>query len=139
MLLDARKDRVNDVGMRYALLVLVFLVGCGAPRSEPWVVSRLYFGLSSDAGPVTDEQFRDFLEQEVTVQFPAGLTRYQTEGQWRGADGVVRREPSAVIELVHLDSVASTAKLQAIIYLYKKRFHQESVLLIQGHPQVRFE
>ncbi len=114
------------------------LFGCGE-RKEPWVVSRLYFGLSSSAGPITEEQFGSFLDQEITPQFPAGLTRYRAEGQWRGSDGVVLREPSVVIEIVHLDSPESAAKLMAIIYLYKKHFHQDSVLLVQGHPQVRFE
>ena len=41
--------------------------------------------------------------------------------------------------LVTPDTTQKYAKIKAIIYLYKKRFQQESVLLIQGHPQVQFE
>ncbi len=127
--------------MRFSVLALLFclsLSGCGDQRRDPWIVSRLYFGLSSSAGPVTQEQFTAFLDQEITPQFPAGLTRLHAEGQWRGKDGVIQREPSEVIEIVHLESVECEAKLKAIIYLYKKRFAQESVLMIQGRPQVRF-
>jgi len=122
-----------------ALLMCVLFSGCAGEREPVWALSRLYFGLSSTAGPVTEEQFTAFMESEITPQFPAGLTRYHTHGQWRGQDGVVRREPSTVIEIVHIDSAESEAKLKAIVYLYKKRFHQESVLVVQGHPQVRFE
>ena len=122
-----------------ALLVCLMFSGCASERKPVWAVSRLYFGMSSSAGPITEEQFSAFLDIEITPQFPAGLTRYHADGQWRGKDGVVLREPSAVIEIVHLDSAESEAKLKAIVYLYKKRFHQESVLLMQGHPQVRFE
>lgn len=122
-----------------ALLLCLMFSGCAGEREPVWAVSRLYFGLSSSAGPITEAQFAAFLDSEITPQFPAGLTRYHTDGQWRGKDGVVLREPSTVIEIVHLDSAESEAKLKAIVYLYKKRFNQESVLLVQGHPQVRFE
>lgn len=126
--------------MRVVLGLLLFcvLTGCGG-RSGGWVLSRLYFGLSSPQGPVAEEQFAAFLDQEITPRFPDGLTRYRAEGQWRGADGAVLRESSVVVEIAHPESAANAAALAAIIAAYKQRFHQEAVMLVQDHQQVRFE
>jgi hypothetical protein len=125
-----------------ALLVLLLagvMAGCGGPRGGAWMVSRLYCGLSSPAGPVTAAQFDAFLAEEVTPRFPAGLTVYHADGQWRGASGAVEREPSMVIEVVHPGTAEDGARIAAIIRLYKARFHQESVLLLEDRPRVRFE
>ena len=50
---------------------------------------------------VSEEQWMEFLGGVVTPLFPAGLTSWRVEGQWRDASGAVVREPSYIVELLH--------------------------------------
>jgi hypothetical protein len=129
--------------MRMRLLLLLpctlACVACGPSRAEPgMVLDRLYFGLSSPAGEVSDARFDEFLAAEVTPRFPDGLTRYEARGQWRGKSGEVARERSVVVELAFPDTPANRAGIDAIVAAYRARFDQESVMVVEEHPDVRF-
>lgn len=113
-----------------ALAAAVLLAGCAAPAATPGcaerTVERLYFGLATPAGEVGEDEWRRFVDAEITPRFPDGLTIVEARGQWRGADGRVLRESSRVVEIVH-DGEAE-ARLAEIVARYKARFRQESVL-----------
>lgn len=72
---------------------------CGSAAAQ--VRTTLYFGLSKQKGSVSELEWQMFLRDEVTTRFPAGLTVWEAEGQWRGADGVIGHERSKVLLLVH--------------------------------------
>ncbi len=99
-----------------------------APLGAPYLRTTLYFGLNRKIGSVTEGQWKSFLRDEVTPRFPKGLTVWEADGQWRGADGHIGRERAKVLLLVHEDSREVTAALTAIIEAYKHKFEQESVL-----------
>ena len=88
----------------------------------------LYFGLARPAGTVSEAEWQAFVRDEVTPGFPEGLTAWEVDGQWRGADGVVIRERSKVLLLVHRDTPAAQEAVRALIARYKQAFEQESVL-----------
>jgi hypothetical protein len=50
------------------------------------------------------------------------------DGQWRTGAGVILRERSKVLLLVHADSAEARAAIEALIARYKALFEQESVL-----------
>lgn len=59
-----------------------------AAPSESWVDTKLYFSLGPADHPeqgVCEEQWRDFLDKEVTPRFPDGLSVIDIYGQWHGA------------------------------------------------------
>lgn len=118
-------------------LGLALLGGCAVHPGHQ-VLSKLYFGLSYAGGSVSETDFDRFLDTCVTPRFPAGFTRYDTEGRWRGAAGETVREKSAVVEIVHVSGRKEEASIQQIIDLYKRSFSQESVLLVEESPQVKF-
>ena len=60
--------------------------------------TELYFGTAMPDGAVTDEEFRAFIDREVTPRFPDGLTVLEAEGQFRGADGILVKERSFVLD-----------------------------------------
>jgi len=64
----------------------------------------------------------------VTPRFPDGFTSWRAEGQWRGTNGSIVREPSVVLEIVHRPTAAADSAIVAIASEYKRRFHQEAVL-----------
>lgn len=111
----------------------------GQIQSQPSLVEdTLYFGLSTPQGPVTPSQWNAFLSQEVTPRFPDGLTAWDAKGQWKDSKGSIGKEPTKVLMLIHPDSDAEDKAIQAIIDIYKRVFHQESVMRVKSRPQVSF-
>ena len=116
-----------------AVLVLGFLVAAGAQSPLPAPLSaatapaalvrtELYFGRIA---PVDWDQF---LSQVVTPRFPDGLTWYDSHGQWQNPTGIVTKEDSCVLILLHAPTAEKDRYVQEIRDEYKTRFHQQSVL-----------
>ncbi len=130
-------------GALVALLVLL-LSGCASlPRAgaevERYQLDRLYFGRAiSDTGMVSDSAWTVFVRDVVTPRFPAGITSWRGEGQWRSSTGAVVREPSVVLEIIHPPSEDAEAALRAVILEYKQRFHQEAVLRVTTEVRAGF-
>jgi hypothetical protein len=132
--------------VRVALMLLaIALTGCATrPTSgctsgaNPSVVEMLYFGTATPDGTVSDEQWAAFLRDEVTPRFPDGLTHWHANGQWRGADGVIVREGSHVLQLLHDADRSVDAAIAAIVASYKSRFRQEAVLRVTSSACASF-
>lgn len=100
---------------------------CGA-ASAPQVRTTLYFGLQRPKGAVSELEWQIFLRDEVTKHFPAGLTVWEAQGQWRSPTGTIDHERSKVLLLVHPDTAAARQAINAVIRSYRKAFDQQSVL-----------
>jgi len=96
------------------------------------VAERLYFGRNiTDTLGVTDSAWAVFLKDVVSSRLPDGFTVWKAEGQWRGADGRSRREPTFVLEVVHpARAPAIDSAIVGIIAEYKRWFRQEAVLRV---------
>ncbi|HEV8398375.1 MAG TPA: DUF3574 domain-containing protein [Gemmatimonadales bacterium] len=122
--------------MRPGLFVIGLLAACApaiqSPGLEPAVSERLYFGRNiGDTLGVSDSAWAVFVTDVVSARLPRGFTFWKAEGQWRGADGRPRREPSFVLEVVHpARSAEFESAVLAIITEYKKQFHQQAVLRV---------
>lgn len=102
----------------------------------PHVQVRLFFGLSTPTGPVSEADWSRFLHDVVTPRFPRGLTVLHADGQWQsqGTAGV-QHEPSQVVEIVD-DSSDIGGRIAEIVAIYRERFRQESVLVTRGSVDV---
>ena len=95
------------------------------------VETRLFFGLGrKDAPPVSEAEWQDFLDKEVTPRFEEGLTVLDADGQYLGMDGTLIQEESRVLILIYNGNEARSRDIEAIRDAYKARFDQESVLRI---------
>jgi hypothetical protein len=100
---------------------------------------ELLFGLGKQGGgEVSEEEWRAFLETEVTPRFPDGLTVVAAHGQWRARSGEVAREPSRVLVIWYRREADSEAGIEAIRQAYKAQFQQESVMRVDGTSCVSF-
>lgn len=100
----------------------------------------VYFGRNRPGGgTVGDAEWQGFLEQVVTPRFPAGLTVVQATGQWQGQSGVVERERSEIVTLLHDGAEAARRAVAEIAAEYKRRFQQEAVLRERAPTCARFE
>lgn len=119
------------------LLFPVCMCGCATkpigplPGCTPQIMTRMYFGLHSPQGEVSEPQWKSFLADQITPLFPSGLTVLSGNGQWRSAQGTVVPEESRIVEIVHQNEAGVAGKIKAITQLYKSSFSQESVLVLQ--------
>ncbi|WP_055703340.1 DUF3574 domain-containing protein [Streptomyces silaceus] len=111
-------------------------------RGKPFTETRLFFGTERpDGGPaVTDKQFMDFIDKEVTPGFPDGLTIQDGRGQWRDSNGKIERERS--YELILLYPTTEARKRDVLIEEirsdYEKAFAQDSVARLDERTRVDF-
>jgi hypothetical protein len=101
-------------------------------RSVTFARTELFFGTARPDGVVSKEEFRMFVDHEVTPRFPDGLTVIEAAGQFTGADGVLVKEDSFVLVLLYPIETANEShrRIERIRRLYRKQFQQESVLRV---------
>jgi hypothetical protein len=102
---------------------------CGGLPGRPMLLATLYFGRDiADGAMVSDRDWEDFLDAEVTPRFPDGFTVTDGKGQWLDPDTrALVRETSKVLLVITPSSPASLGKLDEIATAYKRRFHQQAV------------
>ena len=111
---------------------------CQAP-ARAMVRTEMLFGASRpDGRTVSDAEWVDFLDNDVTPRFPAGLTVLRGHGQWRGGDGGLVREQSRVLVIWHEPTDRTETDIEAIRAAYKRRFDQESVMRVESVSCVSF-
>jgi hypothetical protein len=127
-----------------------------APRHDPFVAAGpavacaagdsalvrdvVYFGRNRPGGgTVSDTEWQAFLDQVVTPRFPNGFSVVEAAGQWRGRSGVVERERSAMVTVLHSGSEADRRAVATLAAEYKRRFSQEAVLRERAPICARFE
>jgi hypothetical protein len=92
-------------------------------------LERLYFGRNiADTAVVSDSAWTTFVRDVLTPRFPEGATVFNASGQWLAPNGVLVREPSWVVELLHPATRESETRVQNVIDAYKTRFAQQAVL-----------
>lgn len=113
---------------------------CTRPGSKPMLVVEMAFGRNVKGGPgVSDADWSQFQTETLTRQFPDGLTAMDAIGQW--ADPRAKRlvtEPSKWVTIVAPDSSATEQSIKIVTDTYKRRFGQESVMVITNSSCVSF-
>ncbi|MDZ7276828.1 DUF3574 domain-containing protein [Pantoea eucrina] len=146
---------LNKLAMPLALAL--FLTGCQAPvaphqhavtpttpvavchSGDMMMQTTLWFGLSKpDGGTVSAQAWQQFIDNDVTPRFKDGLSVYDAKGQWLGENGRLARENSKALMLIHRPDSATSASIDALREIYKKRFNQESVMRVDALVCVAF-
>jgi hypothetical protein len=117
-----------------------------APRaavpSESWVDTKLYFSLGPDGDPelgVSEAQWRDFLDKQVTPRFPSGLSVVEVYGQWQGKNQPApERLRSKMLVIDYPDTQENRDKIEAIRAAWKQQTGDQSVLRVTGPVDVSF-
>ena len=100
--------------------------------------TELYFGLSKPNGVVTEEEFQNFINTEVTPRFPNGLTLLSGKGQFKDSTGTITIEGSKLLILFYIFDTESNSRVEQIREAYKKTFQQESVMRADEQSCVSF-
>ena len=100
--------------------------------------TELYFGLSKPNGVVTEEEFQNFINTEVTPRFPNGLTLLSGKGQFRDLTETLIKEGTKLLILLYTFNNESSIAVEQIREAYKKKFQQESVIRVDEIACVSF-
>ena len=134
--------------MRAAIVVCLVLVAVacseiGEPScpegTDRFVEYQLFMGRSGLDGEVVDDEAWDtFLTDTVTPRFPDGLTVLDGRGQWRGSDGLIKKERSKLLVILAQPGDDKMRLIDEVSDEYKRRFSQESVLQVVDDACVSF-
>jgi hypothetical protein len=128
------------------MLMLTVLAGCSMPLvgsrcqsgEQAATMDSLYFGTASANGAVGPEDWSRFVTDVVTPRFSRGLTSWAASGQWRNSSGMVQKESSYVLLVVHPDARDADAAIREVIDSYKTQFQQEAVLRVRSNACISF-
>jgi hypothetical protein len=111
-------------------------------QTSGWVDTKLYFGLGPADHPekgISEAQWRDFLDKEVTPRFPGGLSVVDVYGQWQGQkDPAPERLRSKLLIVDYQDSPENCNKVEAIRSAWKRQTGDLSVLRVTQPVGVSF-
>lgn len=109
------------------------------PPAEIMSRLELLFGMGrKGGGEVSEDEWRTFLDAEVTPRFPDGLTVLTGYGQWRNAAGALAKETSRVLVIWARPAPEVQASIELIRAAWKTRFQQESVMRVDSASCVSF-
>lgn len=113
---------------------------CKFQGAKSMLVAEMAFGRNIKGGPgVSDSDWAEFQRETLTRQFPDGLTVMDAVGQW--TDPRAKRmvsEPSKFVVLAAPDTQATLQSLRIVTDAYKRRFGQDSVMVIVNPRCVAF-
>jgi hypothetical protein len=102
------------------------------------VVDTLYFGTAkADGGVVGDAEWKRFINDVIAPRVE-GFTTWDADGLYRTKAGVVERERTHIVQIVHADG-RHERDIAEIIAAYKRQFAQEAVLRLRGRAGVAFQ
>lgn len=111
-------------------------------RTRNWVDTKLYFGLGPAEHPekgISEAEWRDFLDGEVTPRFASGLSVLDVYGQWQGKNQrVPERLRSKMLIIDYPDTQENRQKIEAIRAAWKQKTGDQSVLRVTEPADVSF-
>ncbi len=101
--------------------------------------TELYFGMNRrDTVPIAQAEWQAFADTCIAREFAGGYTVVAAYGQWKDDSGIVVREDSRVLVIVHPDTEETERSIELIRTAYKHAFRQESVLRVTSPVRVSF-
>lgn len=108
-------------------------------RQKTFLKNELYFGLTKPGGEtISESEWQEFVKEVITPRFREGLTVLDGSGQFLNLNGILIRENSKIVILIHENSQEKNRAIQEIIENYKSRFQQQSVLRTTSEVKVSF-
>lgn len=108
------------------LAVLVF-PGCATGNGSAWREYKVFCGMSSKSGEVSEDAWQKFCDKHVSAAFPDGYTVLDATGYWRSGSDATAKERAKVILVIAPE--AAKEKVLSVAKQYQKEFDQSAVLI----------
>ena len=117
-----------------SLLCTLLFSGCAAGDASVWREYKVYCGMSSKNGEVTEDALQRFCDKHVSAAFPDGYTVLDASGYWRSGSDTTAKERSKVILIVA--PADAREKVLSVARQYRKEFDQEAVLISSSEAEM---
>jgi hypothetical protein len=132
--------------LSFLLITAILLIpstGCSSPievsKGPSSIATYVLFGRNIPAGgEVSEQQFSEFLDTQVTPAFPGGLTVFDAYGQWRNQDGTKVQQKTKVLWIVGSGSKSDSDAVHKIVDAYRDRFNGAGVLVMTSPVTAEF-
>ncbi|MBO7090476.1 MAG: DUF3574 domain-containing protein, partial [Victivallales bacterium] len=101
-----------------------------------WREYKIFCGMSSKNGEITEADWQRFCDEHVTTAFPDGYTSMEAIGHWKGNSSMTERENSRVLLIVA--PADAKDKVMTIAKKYCEMFEQEAVLVLTSTGEAIF-
>lgn len=130
----------NLIGSVVVCAVVCILQACTSGiNSHSMLRTELFFGLNKPSGDtVAAVEWQAFVDTCVTPAFRSGFTVVNGSGQWQNETGVVEKERTKILILLHPDDDPSNRLIDYVRDMYKTAFQQQSVLRVTCPVQASF-
>ena len=118
------------------LMVFLAFTGCVHCTNYGWHEYKIFCGMSTKDGDVTEADWRRFCDEHVTTAFPDGYTSLQAIGYWKGSATTTERENSRVLLIIA--PADAKDKVLSIAKKYRELFNQEAVLVVTSTGEAVF-
>ena len=132
---SVRSMRKIMCGMVLIAACLLFS-GCTVNRTAAWREYKIYCGMSSRNGEVSEAAWRRFCDRYVSAAFPDGYTVIDAAGHWRSGSNATEKERSKIILIVA--PADAREKVRSVTGQYRKQFQQEAVLVTCSDAEADF-
>ena len=109
------------------LFLCMLLSGCAAVQGADWREYKVFCGLSSEQGEVSEAAWSRFCDQYVSAAFPDGYTVLDASGYWRSGSDLTAKERSKVILIVA--PASAKEKVLLLARQFRHEFDQNAVLV----------
>ena len=120
----------------FLLTVFLTFTGCVHCTDAGWREYKIFCGMSSKNGEITEADWQRFCDEHVTTAFPDGYTSMEAIGHWKGNSNMTERENSRVLLIVA--PADAKEKVMTIAKKYREMFEQEAVLVLTSTGEAIF-
>jgi hypothetical protein len=119
-----------------AAVLMLALAGCmsapksGCPAGQAQLRTAQLFLSAKPPARISDNEFRRFVDAEVTPRFPDGVTVVDGGGQWQGDENRLIREAAKVVMIVLPETGDPAGRVEAVRAAYRTKFRQDSVVVM---------
>lgn len=121
-----------------AILTLTVALDVPQAKAVELIQQDLFFGRNiAGGGQVSEEEFQAFVNRVITPRFPAGLTIFDGDGQFKDSTNKIIQEPSKLVTLFVEDTPQTKRSINEIVTAYLQQFQQESVLQLTNKDELK--
>ena len=134
--IKSRRSKVRFVCGITLLAVCLLFCGCASSQVDAWQEYKVFCGMSSQSGEVSEKAWEDFCNKHVSAAFPDGYTVIDATGYWRSASAGTEKERSKIILI--LAPADARSKVLSVADQYRRQFAQEVVLISTSEVKTDF-
>ena len=120
------KKTIRLFAILFWFLCTLLFSGCVVGSVSAWREYKVFCGMSSKNGEVSEAAWTRFCDKHVSAAFPDGYTVLDATGYWRSGSETAEERARIILVIAPADA---REKVLSVARQYQKEFDQEAVLI----------